>query len=119
MKYSEGDCAYKHNHYPVDFSCVYYISVTEKSSPIVFENKLKVQPKDGMLVLFPGIIHHNVFPTKDKRIAFAANFVKIQTWQTKLNRLQLSHDSVAQRIEQLPSKQSVVGSNPTWVALPL
>ena len=79
MKYSEGDCAYKHNHYPVDFSCVYYINVTEKSSPIVFENKLKVQPKDGMLVLFPGIINHNVFPTKDKRIAFAANFVKIQT----------------------------------------
>lgn len=79
MKYSEGDCAYKHNHYPADFSCVYYIRVTEKSSPIVFENKLKVQPKDGMLVLFPGIINHNVFPTKDKRIAFAANFVKTQT----------------------------------------
>ena len=79
MKYSEGDCAYKHNHYPADFSCVYYISITEKSSPIVFENKLQIQPKDGMLVLFPGIVDHNVFPTKDKRIAFAANFVKIKT----------------------------------------
>ena len=77
MKYTEGDCAYKHNHYPADFSCVYYISVTDKSSPIVFENKLKIQPEDGMLVLFPGCINHNVFPTKDKRIAFSANFNKL------------------------------------------
>ena len=77
MKYSEGDCAYKHNHYPSDFSCVYYIKVTEKSSPIIFENKLKIQPVNGMLVLFPGCINHNVFPTKDKRITFAANFNKI------------------------------------------
>ena len=77
MKYTEGDCAYKHNHYPADFSCVYYISVTDESSPIIFENKLKIQPKNGMLVLFPGCINHNVFPTKDKRIAFSANFNKL------------------------------------------
>ena len=73
MEYEKGNHAVKHNHWPATLSGVYYIDVEENSSPIIFENNFTIEPKNGMLLLFPSIVNHEVPPSKGKRIVASFN----------------------------------------------
>ena len=75
MEYEKGNHALKHNHWPATLSAVYYIDVEENSSPIIFENDIVINPKNGMLILFPSIVNHEVPPSKGKRIVASINLV--------------------------------------------
>lgn len=73
MIYEEGDHAVPHIHLPSCFACVYYVDVEENASPLIFEDEFEIKPENGMLVLFPAILKHEVPPTKGKRIAISMN----------------------------------------------
>ena len=75
-EYEEGNSARNHTHYPADWAAVYYILVEEHASPLVFEDKLAVDPEPGMLVIFPGTTFHRVKPTKGRRVCAAMNIHK-------------------------------------------
>ena len=75
MEYEKGDHALKHNHWPATLSGVYYIDVEENSSPIIFENNFSIKPKNGMLLLFPSIVNHEVPPSEGKRIVASINLL--------------------------------------------
>lgn len=76
MKYVDGEYAIKHNHYPSDWSAVYYVDIEEKSSGIIFEEELTINPVPGMLLLFPSILDHRVLPTDGKRMVISMNIIK-------------------------------------------
>ena len=71
--YEKGDRATLHNHFPSDISCCYYADIEENSSPIKFPPELEIFPKNDMLVIFPGNLHHEVLPTNGRRIVIAMN----------------------------------------------
>ena len=75
MEYEKGNHAIRHNHWPATLSGVYYIDVEENSSPIIFENNFVIKPKNGMLLLFPSIVNHEVPPSKGKRIVASINLL--------------------------------------------
>ena len=75
MEYGKGNYAVKHNHWPATLSGIYYIDVEENSSPIIFENDFVIKPKNGMLLLFPSIVDHEVPPSKGKRIVASINLL--------------------------------------------
>lgn len=77
MTYDEGDYTKFHTHYPADFSCIYYVDVEENASPLIIEKKIKIQPENGLLVIFPGLLDHEVPETTGKRIVFALNIHKM------------------------------------------
>ena len=79
MQYEKSDYAKRHSHYPSDFACAYYVDVEPGCSPIIFESDLKVYPKNGMLVLFPAILHHEVPPTDTRRTVISMNIDKHYT----------------------------------------
>tara|TARA_Y100001970_G_scaffold127347_1_gene157329 strand:- start:236 stop:781 length:546 start_codon:yes stop_codon:yes gene_type:complete len=72
--YQTNDYTIKHNHFPCDISCTYYVDVDENASPIMFRN-LKIQPKSGMLVMWLGSLEHEVPPTKGNRTVIAMNLM--------------------------------------------
>jgi len=74
MMYEESEYTKKHSHFPSEFSCVYYVDVEEGSSPIIFEDSHTIEPKNGMLVIWQGLLQHSVPPTKGKRMAISMNF---------------------------------------------
>ena len=71
--YEKSDYTKRHNHFPAEFSCVIYLEVHENSAPIIFSGKLHVQP---MMVLFPGILQHEVPATDGRRVVVAMNMNK-------------------------------------------
>jgi hypothetical protein len=71
--YEKGDKTAMHNHFPIDYSCCYYVDIEENSSPIKFPPKLEIFPKNDMLVIFPGNVYHEVLPTNGRRILIAIN----------------------------------------------
>ena len=71
--YHKEDHTVRHNHFPGDYSCCYYVDIEENSSPIKFPPELEVFPKNDMLVIFPGIVDHEVLPTNGRRIVIAMN----------------------------------------------
>ena len=77
MMYEESEYAIQHNHFPSDFACVYYVDVEPDCAPIIFEGSLKIQPKNGMLVLFPALIEHEVPATKGRRMVISMNIERI------------------------------------------
>ena len=74
MQYEGGDYAQSHDHFPNSFSCVYYIDVEEDCSPIIFEGELEINPKPGMVVIFPSVLMHEVPKTDKKRMVISMNF---------------------------------------------
>jgi hypothetical protein len=74
--YEKSDYTKRHNHFPAEFSCVIYLEVHENSAPIIFSGKLHIQPKPNMLVLFPGILQHEVPSTDGRRVVVAMNMNK-------------------------------------------
>ena len=75
MEYEKGNHAIRHNHWPATLSGVYYIDVEENNSPIIFENNFTIEPKNGMLLLFPSMVYHEVPPSKGKRIFASFNLI--------------------------------------------
>ena len=78
MMYEKNEHTVKHVHFPNTFAASYYIEVESKSSPIIFENddegrSLTIQPKNGMLLIWPAFIPHMVLPTQSKRIGISMN----------------------------------------------
>tara|TARA_Y100001937_G_C6941736_1_gene250684 strand:+ start:50 stop:583 length:534 start_codon:yes stop_codon:yes gene_type:complete len=74
LMYGDGDHTIDHTHFPMTWALTYYAYVEKDSSPIQFR-LLKIQPRSGMLLLWPGSLFHCVPHTKGKRIAVAANLM--------------------------------------------
>ncbi len=77
--YEQGDAAARHNHFPSDFACVVYLEAEEGCAPIVFGGDTPVQPRPGMLLIFPGILDHEVPDTPGRRVVVAMNLAKVPT----------------------------------------
>ena len=65
-----------HNHFPVEFASSIYLEADPDSAPISFAGKLNIKPKPGMLVMFPGILNHEVAATEGRRVVVAMNLNK-------------------------------------------
>tara|TARA_B100000131_G_scaffold292858_1_gene307679 strand:- start:398 stop:1021 length:624 start_codon:yes stop_codon:yes gene_type:complete len=83
--YERGEYTISHAHEPSNFACTYYVDVEDGCSPIVFDvdefdetgecEKFSITPKNGMLLMWPGTLVHQVPPTNSKRILVAANLM--------------------------------------------
>jgi hypothetical protein len=78
--YEEADHTIPHSHFPSDFSAVIYLEAEDGCAPIVFANKLVVQPKPRMLILFPGMLVHSVPKNTGKRVVLAMNMHKFPSF---------------------------------------
>ena len=76
--YNKGDYTHSHNHYPSNFSIVYFLKSKWYYTPLVFDDSgKKIRPKQGRYVIFPGHINHHVprHRFKEKRITLSSNVV--------------------------------------------
>jgi len=74
--YGKGDWTKVHNHGASAFGWCYYVRMPKGASPIIFrEANLTIHPKEGELIIFPGIVEHSVPPSdcEEKRIMIASN----------------------------------------------
>jgi len=87
MMYEEGEHTIRHSHFPSDFSACYYVDVEPGCAPVIFESPLNdgvndkggnltLQPQNGMLAIWPAILHHEVPPTKGRRMCVSMNIDK-------------------------------------------
>ena len=87
MMYEDGEHTIRHSHFPSDFSAAYYVDVEPGCAPVLFEvpqkdgvndkcETLTLQPHNGMLAIWPAILHHEVPPTKGRRMCISANIDK-------------------------------------------
>ena len=87
MMYEEHEYTIRHSHFPSDFSAVYYVDVEPGCAPVLFEvpqndgvndkgGNLTLQPQNGMLAIWPSILHHEVPPTKGRRMCISMNIDK-------------------------------------------
>lgn len=86
-EYLPGDRADAHHHsWTPKTSFVYYLDVEEGGAPLTFKQKkwfdygdmdyvrsVDLNVHQGMLVMFPSFLHHEVKPTKKKRYVIAGN----------------------------------------------
>ena len=82
--YIFGDSARVHDHYPATWSAVYYVNVGDGSSNLVFPSPaLSVRPWDGLLLIFPSNIGHEVpaYKGAKARVIVAANLYCIKLKQ--------------------------------------
>ncbi len=73
--YEQSDYTSIHAHFPSTFAACYYVDVEDDCSPITFgmNDELSIQPKNGMLLIWMGIIPHKVEPTNKKRTCICMN----------------------------------------------
>ena len=87
MMYEDTEWTKRHSHFPSDFAACYYVDVEPGCSPIIFESvqkdgindndqPLTLQPQNGMLAIWPAILHHEVPPTKGGRMCISMNIDK-------------------------------------------
>tara|TARA_B100001109_G_scaffold227656_1_gene202430 strand:+ start:202 stop:774 length:573 start_codon:yes stop_codon:yes gene_type:complete len=87
MMYEDTEWTKRHSHYPSDFAACYYVDVEEGCAPVIFESVIKdkihdnnqpltLQPQNGMLAIWPAILHHEVPPTKGRRMCISMNIDK-------------------------------------------
>ena len=87
MMYEDTEWTKRHSHFPSDFAACYYVDVEEGCAPIIFESvqkdrindnnrPLTLQPQNGMLAIWPALLHHEVPPTKGRRMCVSANIEK-------------------------------------------
>jgi hypothetical protein len=87
MMYEDSEWAKKHSHFPSDFAACYYVDVEPNCAPIIFESVMKdglhdnnqpltIQPQNGMLAIWPAILHHEVPRTKGRRMCISMNIDK-------------------------------------------
>ena len=78
MIYEKGDYAQIHCHKPFHYSFAYFVKAKRDHAPFVFtESKIKIRPKEGRYVIFPGGLLHHVPPHRsdDKRITLSGNLL--------------------------------------------
>ena len=87
MMYEDTEWTKRHSHYPSDLACCYYVDVEPGCAPVIFESvvndgvhdnnqPLTIQPQNGMLAIWPAILHHEVPPTKGRRMCISMNIEK-------------------------------------------
>jgi hypothetical protein len=76
--YENGSYTRVHNHFPAEYGCVIYLEADQEAAPIIFAGTHQIQPQAGSLVLFPGVLNHEVPKNAGKRIVLALNLIKIQ-----------------------------------------
>jgi len=87
MMYEDTEWTKRHSHFPSDFAVAYYVDVEPGCAPVIFESvkkdgvndnnqPLTLQPQNGMLAIWPAILHHEVPPTKGKRMCISMNIDK-------------------------------------------
>ena len=79
--YDNADHTIKHNHFPAEFACSIYLEADPGCAPLVFDGGVQIQPEPGMLVMFPGILNHEVPATEGKRTVVAMNLNKLATFE--------------------------------------
>ena len=85
----KGDYNLVHEHTDADYSGVVYIKVPPQSGNLIFHNPMltkylmnhrvhQLEPKDGMVILFPNWLPHEVSPndSDEERISIAFNILK-------------------------------------------
>jgi hypothetical protein len=77
MIYEKSDHTLLHNHFPAELSCALYLEADPGCAPIVFDNGFQIQPENGLLVLFPGILNHQVPATPGRRVVISMNLFKM------------------------------------------
>ena len=75
IMYEQSDYTVKHHHFPNQFAACYYVDVEDDCSPIVFGGTLTITPKSGMLIIWPGLLHHEVPPTNSRRTVIGMNIL--------------------------------------------
>jgi hypothetical protein len=78
--YRKDDFTLEHDHWPALWSFGYYINVSPDCAPIVFPGaNHAVQPKNGMMCMFPGWVSHYVpkHQSSDDRVMLAGNIVHL------------------------------------------
>lgn len=73
MIYEPYDYAVKHDHFPSTLAAVVYLDMQDDAAPIVFENDHKIYPSTGTVIVFPGILSHEVPLTTSKRMVIGMN----------------------------------------------
>ena len=59
--YRFGDHTLSHNHIPVELTMVYFLTGNKEDTPLILDHsETKIYPKEGLMVLFPGYLCHNV-----------------------------------------------------------
>ena len=87
MMYEENEYTIRHSHFPSDFSAVYYVDVEPNCAPVLFEVPINdgvndkcetftLQPQNGMLAIWPAVLHHEVPPTQGRRMCISMNIDK-------------------------------------------
>ena len=87
MMYEDTEWTKRHSHFPSDYAVAYYVDVEPGSAPVIFESvqkdgvhdnnqPLTLQPQNGMLAIWPAILHHEVPPTKGRRMCISMNIDK-------------------------------------------
>ena len=87
MMYEDTEYTKRHSHFPSDLAAVYYVDVEGGSAPVIFESAVNdgvnnnnpsftLQPQSGMLAIWPALLHHEVPPTKGKRMCISMNIDK-------------------------------------------
>ena len=87
MMYEDTEWTKRHSHFPSDFAMCYYVDVEPGCAPLVLESvqkdgvhdnnrPLTLQPQNGMLAIWPAILHHEVPPTKGRRLCISMNIDK-------------------------------------------
>ena len=87
MMYEDTEWTKRHSHFPSDFAVAYYVDVEPGCAPVIFESMQKdgvndnnqpltLQPQNGMLAIWPAILHHEVPPTKGRRMCISMNIDK-------------------------------------------
>ena len=84
-RYNKDDYTRPHSHRPSYKSFVYFVKSPKGSSPLVFTNtRKKIQPVEGIVVVFDGGIKHHVPPNKcEDRVVLAGNIVTYYNTLTK------------------------------------
>jgi len=90
--YEKNDHTLLHHHFPYQFAACYYVDVEDDCSPITFglgDQAISIQPENGMLLIWMGLIPHKVAPTNKKRICICMNIgmkenVKSSTYSTPI-----------------------------------
>ena len=76
--YEQSDYTAIHTHFPASFAACYYVDVEDDCSPITFgfgNQAVNIQPENGMLLIWNGMIPHKVAPTKKKRTCICMNIM--------------------------------------------
>lgn len=81
--YEPGDFTRRHHHFPADFGVVCYLEMGDEAAPLVLGHQHAHHPKAGEMILFPGLMDHEVPATGGRRVCVAMNLTKFATLPTE------------------------------------